>query len=343
MFVGDGSCSRARADGFGRGDEMAVRVAEIWRYPVKAMGGERIDAVAVGERGLHADRMWAVRDPALGAITTARRLPPLLRCTARYAKDPTDFPAGPGHSPEVIITLPTGDEVSSSDPGVHERLSELVNTEVRLDPLPALTEKERHRAPRETKASMRAHFGLADDDPLPDLSVFPLRKLAELSRYVTPVGSYVDAYPLHLITLTSLATMATHAPTADFDVRRFRPNLVLDAGGGDGLPENAWCNRELEAPAATLKAEIPCLRCVMPTREQTGLQADPDVLRTVAAHADRCLGIYASVARPGQVSVGDEIRLKGGKAPRGGAVVRRGATSLKRAALRAAGAAMPNQ
>jgi MOSC domain-containing protein len=38
-------------------DEMAARVTEIWRYPVKSMGGERVDAVAVGERGVHADRM----------------------------------------------------------------------------------------------------------------------------------------------------------------------------------------------------------------------------------------------------------------------------------------------
>jgi uncharacterized protein len=323
-------------------DEMAVRVTEIWRYPVKSMGGERVDAVAVGERGVHADRMWAVRDPALGAITTARRLPPLLRCTARYAQDPADLPAGPGHAPEVMIRLPSGDEVSSSAPDVHGRLSAVVNAEVRLERLPPLTEKERHRAPRETKASMRAHFGLADDEPLPDLSVFPLRKLAELSRYVTPVGSYVDAYPLHLITLTSLATMAAYAPSADFDVRRFRPNLVLDTGDGDGLPENAWCNGELEAPATTLKAEIPCLRCVMPTREQIGLHADPDVLRTVAAHADRCLGIYASVERPGRISVGDELHISGGKAPGGGALARTRATGLKRAALRAAGALMPD-
>src|SRR4029450_4398582 len=127
-------------------DEMAVRVTEIWRYPVKSMGGERVDAVAVGERGVHADRMWAVRDPALGAITTARRLSPLLRCTARYAQDPADFPAGPGHAPgecaEASVRLPGGDEVSSSAPDVHERLSEVVNAEVRLERLPPLTEKE---------------------------------------------------------------------------------------------------------------------------------------------------------------------------------------------------------
>ncbi|HEX3198309.1 MAG TPA: MOSC N-terminal beta barrel domain-containing protein, partial [Propionibacteriaceae bacterium] len=67
---------------------MPVTVTEIWRYPVKSMGGERLDNVAVDERGMVADRMWAVRDPELGSITTARRRPALLRCGARYAADP---------------------------------------------------------------------------------------------------------------------------------------------------------------------------------------------------------------------------------------------------------------
>jgi uncharacterized protein len=321
---------------------MGITVSEIWRYPVKSMGGERIEAVAVGKRGLHADRVWAVRDPALSAITTARRLPPLLMCTARYAQDPAGLPAEPENAPEVLITLPDGDQLSSSDPQVNARLSDLVGREVRLEPLPPLTDKERHRAPRETKASLRAHFGLADGEPLPDLSMFPLRKLAELGRYVTPVGSYVDAYPLHLITRASLAAMKAHEPSAEFDVRRFRPNLVLDTDDEHGLPENSWCGAVLEASGATLRGEIPTLRCVMPTREQTNLIADPDVLRAVAGHAERCLGIYATVERTGDVAVGDEVRVRCPEPPpRPVALTRAGATALKRRVLKAANALIP--
>ena len=40
---------------------VAGSVAEIWRYPVKSMGGERLAQSAIAARGLHADRMWAVR------------------------------------------------------------------------------------------------------------------------------------------------------------------------------------------------------------------------------------------------------------------------------------------
>ncbi len=319
-----------------------VTVNEIWRYPVKSMGGEQINAAAVGDRGLHADRMWAVRDPALGAISTARRLPALLACTARYARDPSDMRAEPGHAPEVIITLPDGEEISSADRKVHVQLSELVGREVRLEPLPALTQKERHRAPRETKADLRAKFGLAEDEPMPDLSLFPLRKLAELARYVTPVGSYVDAYPLHLITHASLTTMAEKAPQADFDVKRFRPNLLIETGADGELPENAWCGTAIEGSEVILRGEIPTIRCVMPTREQRGLEADADVLRTVAAHAERCLGIYATVERAGEIAVGEELRVRPSDRPSRRASMTRGATStLKRGMLRAAGALMP--
>ena len=317
-----------------------IKVSEIWRYPVKSMGGERIDAAALGERGLHADRMWAVRDPALGAISTARRLPPLLRCQARYAGDPVC--AEPGDAPEVVITFPDGEEIPSSDPRVHPRLSDLVGREVRLEPLPPVNKKERYRAPRETKASLRAHFGLADNEPLPDLSMFSLRKLAELSRYVTPVGSYVDAYPVHLLTRASLAAMKAQTPSSDFDVRRFRPNLVLDTDTEQELPENSWCGAELEAPGATLRGEIPTIRCVMPTRAQLELENDPDVLLTVATRAERCLGIYATVGRTGTIAVGDELRARRSPLPPPPvALVRARATTLKRGVLRAAGALIP--
>lgn len=321
---------------------MSSTVSELWRYPVKSMGGERINTVAVGEHGMHADRMWAVRDPELGSITTARRQPVLLMCSARYPEDPVDHPAVPGNAPEVVITLPDGTEVSSSDPQVHLRLSQLVGTEVQLEPLPLPSEKERYKAPKETKAGLRAKLGLAEDDPLPDFSIFPLRMLREISRYVSPVGSLYDTYPLHLITRTSLASMAALAPGSDFDVRRFRPNLVVDTDHDADLPENSWLEADIVLPRATLRGEIPTLRCVMPTRGQAELPSDPDVMRTVAKHARHCLGLYATVAQSGVVSVGDELVVRRPEPPsRPIATARAGKDTLKRGVIRAANALRP--
>src|SRR3954447_9848349 len=276
----------------------AGSVAEIWRYPVKSMGGERLARSAISVRGLHADRMWAVRDVDRETFTTARRWPVLLQCSARFVEDPAARSAGPGDVLEVIVTFPDGREVSSSDPAIHDRLSELVGKPARLESLPALSERRRYRTPHATKADIRRQFTIPDGEPLPDFSMFPVRKLAELARNATPVGALYDAYPLLLLTRASLRAMAEHSPGSQFDVLRFRPNVLIDRDGAE-LAEFGWCGGRLGAPNVAFNAEIPALRCSIPTRQQGDLRAEPDVLRTINAHADHCLGVYANVAGAG--------------------------------------------
>src|SRR3954454_18057004 len=147
---------------------VAGSVAEIWRYPVKSMIGERLARSAIAARGLHADRMWAVRDLDRDTFTTARRWPVLLQCSARFVDDPTGRSAGPGDVLEVIVTFPNGTEVSSSDPAINDQLSELIGKPARLESLPALSEKRRYRTPQANKADIRRQFAIPDGEPLPD-------------------------------------------------------------------------------------------------------------------------------------------------------------------------------
>ena len=284
------------------------KVLSIWRYPVKSMAGERIATASLGPLGLHGDRTWAVRDVELDATTSAKRLPSLMWCTARYAAEPSSD-AGPGRAPEVIIGFPDGHEVSSSDSSVHQALSEYLDRDVELRALPPLSDKDSYRGPMATKSDLRTIFGLGPDDPLPDVSMFPVRKLAEICRYATPPGTYVDAYPVHLMTEQSLRAMTAYAPDSAFDVRRFRPTILLDWPGDEEQPELAWLGGILHAGTAQLAPQIPTVRCVMPSHSQPGLDRDPTVTRTVAAHARRCLGVYGDVAHAGRISEGDEIRL----------------------------------
>lgn len=93
-----------------------MRVLELWRYPVKSLQGERLDAVAVGEGGFEADRRFALFDLETGFGLTARRVPELLYASARLT------PQG-----EVVITLPDG-TVATDD----EALSEWLHREVEL-------------------------------------------------------------------------------------------------------------------------------------------------------------------------------------------------------------------
>jgi uncharacterized protein len=313
-------------------------VAEIWRYPVKSMGGERLKQSAIATRGLHADRMWAVRDVELNTFTTGRRWPVLLQCSARFVEDPAGRPAGPGDVLEVIVTFPDGGEMSSSDPAINDRLSQLIGKPARLESLPALSEKERYRTPQANKADLRRQFAIAEGERLPDFSMFPVRKLAELARYATPVGALYDAYPILLMTRASLRAMAERAPGSQFDVRRFRPNVLIDVDGAE-LVEFGWVGGRVRAPNVTFSAEIPTLRCSIPTRQQGDLPADPTVLKTINAHADHCLGVYANVTSPGTLAEDDPLELEAASAP--AAVARSGATALKRGALRAFDALLP--
>ncbi len=64
-------------------------VKEIWRYPVKSMGGERLDRCAIETvSGIRGDRGWAVWDEEAGEIRGAKKIPALLECTARYREEP---------------------------------------------------------------------------------------------------------------------------------------------------------------------------------------------------------------------------------------------------------------
>jgi len=85
-----------------------VRVAELWRFPVKSLQGERLDAAEIGRAGIPGDRGWAIFDAETGLGLTGRREPALLFGAARLDA------AG-----RVEITLPDGtraaDDAALSD------------------------------------------------------------------------------------------------------------------------------------------------------------------------------------------------------------------------------------
>lgn len=281
-------------------------VSQLWRYPVKSMGGEMVDSSVLDQRALHGDRMWAVRDLELDAVTTARRLPVLLGCTARFDEEPP-LGVGPGEVAHVVVTFPDGAQIASTDPAAMDaRLSELAGKRVSLVPLPSLNDKAAYRGVLTSKKDVRQQFGVAPDEPLPDFSMFPLRKLAELAIYATPVGIFADAYALHIVTTSSLQTLAARG--GDFDIRRFRPNIVIDTQLA-GLAEQQWIGGTLHAGEISANVEIPTIRCTVPLREQAGLPANPEVMRTVSRHGERCFGVYADIAATGTLRVGDVVGL----------------------------------
>src|ERR1044072_7686146 len=104
------------------------RVREVWRYPLKSMAGERVEAAPVGGRGLWGDRGWALRDEEAGEIRGAKISPKLMLCAARYREEP----GAEGASPHADIILPGGTETATDDPKINELLSELLRRRATL-------------------------------------------------------------------------------------------------------------------------------------------------------------------------------------------------------------------
>jgi hypothetical protein len=280
------------------------RIREIWRHPVKSMQGERIARTPLGARGVPGDRAWAVRDEVRGGIRGGKKIPGLMRLRARYLEDPKPGAAAP--APE--IALPDGTRLHADAPDAAKRVSEAVGAEVTLWPLQPADDLGHYRrgAPTHTDVltELRSIFGREPDEPLPDLASMP----RELFEYESPPGTYFDAFPLLLVTDASLRRLAELAPASRIDVRRFRPNLVIEAADpAAGFVEAGWAGARLRVGGAVLEASVPCPRCVMITHGFADLPRDPGLMRTVVREANQCIGVYAVVREPGEVREGDVV------------------------------------
>jgi uncharacterized protein YcbX len=266
------------------------------------MAGEPLNAAPLTRRGIPGDRGWAIFDESRGGISGGKRLPALRSCRARYPGEP----AAGAASPPVEIMLPDGSRLSSDSDDISRRLSELLGKPVSLRGLgPVGTETARRITMQdETPETARALNGLAPGEPEPDYSAFPPERLKQLRR-----GNYFDAFPIHLLTRTTLQTLAGIAPESVWDERRFRPNLFLDMDDAEGYPELGWIGRRVRIGQAVLEIVTGCPRCVMVTQAVDDVAQDHRVMRTLVRETHHIAGIYASVADEGPVRVGDVVEL----------------------------------
>ena len=294
---------------------------------MKSMAGERLAGCSVDSLGIPGDRGWALRDEAKKEITNGKGIPLLMQCAARYLDEPTN-----GSIPHVEITLHDGTPIPSDDVGASARLSAALGKNLTLWPrLPASNKAHYRRANLSARifgrlcrfsgframlpvltrygtinSQLREGFSREDYEPIPDISQLP----ADVLEFTSPPGTYFDAFPIHVLTTASLETMKRFNPAAVWDVRRFRPNFLIESADGiEGLPESAWAGKTLRIVSVELKCEIPTMRCGMTMQAQSNLPKDPSVLRTIVRDADQNLGVYASVISTGQVSEGDRVEL----------------------------------
>jgi uncharacterized protein len=125
-----------------------------------------------------------------------------------------------------------------------------------------------------------------------------------------PEGTFFDCAFVHLLTTSRLDRLRMLYPQGCFEVRRFRPNIVVETGNGEkDFVEDAWIGHVLAiVDAVRLSISGPCPRCVMTTLPQGDLPKDAGILRTAAQHNQANVGVYASVVERGKVRRGDSVR-----------------------------------
>ena len=265
-------------------------VVSLWRYPVKSMMGEELNATEVTERGLLGDRVYALVDSSDGKVATAknpRKWPRLFDFRANFIESPREAVK----VPPIRITLPDGTTVTSNDEG---QLNQILSKALDRD----LTLGAAQRGALNAEEYWPDMEGLDHRDTVTDFSL--------------PEETFFDCAMVHLLTTATLDQLRELYPQGRFEVRRFRPNIVVQPASGEKrFAENVWVGHRLTiGDEVRLNITGPCGRCVMTTLAQGDLPKDPGILRTAAQHNQVNVGVYAAVVRGGTIRRGDPVTIE---------------------------------
>ena len=229
------------------------RVVGLWRYPVKSMAGEVLDAAEVSWHGLAGDRRWAfVRNDAAQSgfpwLTIRERNDMNRYCPSFVDADRPD-------RSRVKVRTPSGSDFDVADPALAAEL-----------------------CPDGVRAIKQ------------DRGIF-------------------DTFPLSLISTRTIAALGASVGQ-DLDVRRFRPNLLIETTDGAAFAEDAWVGCILRIGGLRMRVDKRDGRCAIITIDPDTAQRDSIILRTVARDRQGCLGVYATTVEPGRVALDDHVWIE---------------------------------
>src|SRR5205823_3640051 len=161
----------------------AGQVVALWRYPIKSMLGEQVQAAPIVNGSLLGDRALALLDGETGLVASAKhpqRWPGLLACHAAFVEPP----AAGLVLPPVRVTLPDGTSLLSGQPDFNRLLSQTLGREVLLS--------------RPTLSSPRL------EQCWPESAGQHCSK-PSVSEQAMPPFTFFDLAPLHLLTTATLA------------------------------------------------------------------------------------------------------------------------------------------
>jgi hypothetical protein len=253
------------------------------------MMGEELNAIAVTERGLLGDRAYALMDPSTGKVVSAKN-PRKWSNIFEFAAAFTEPPRLGEKFPPVQITLPEDTMVTTEQSDIDQTLSAALGRDVTL--------------------STSAPKAPTLEEYWPD--VVGLDHRETVTEEEMPPETFFDFAVVHVLTTATIDRLRELYPEGRFEVRRFRPNIVVEPASDERtFIENFWIGRTLTlGDEVRLNINGPCPRCVMTTLPQGDLPKDVGILRTAAQHNQANVGVYATVVQGGMVRQGDPVRLQ---------------------------------
>jgi uncharacterized protein YcbX len=267
-------------------------ISEIWIYPIKSLGGIRLQRAALTERGLQWDRRWMLLD-SKGQFMTQRQIASMALLEVSLHPDhlevkhreksisplavPLEIP-----KPADLVEAPVWDDVTSAylvSTEANNWFSEALGQACRLVYMP---EDEQRTTTGKTSGRRQK-------------------------------VSFADEYPILMIGQASLddlnSRMAMPVP-----MNRFRPNLVFS--GGTPFEEDSW--HAFELGDKQFWAEKPCARCIITTIDQgSGKRISKEPLATLSKYRkwnNKLLFGQNLLYEPGgTINVGDTIKVQTNK------------------------------
>jgi uncharacterized protein YcbX len=277
-------------------------VVSLYRYPVKSMMGEELNASEVTLRGLLGDRAYALVDGDDGKIASAknpRKWPQLFDFRAVFV----DAPRTGAKVPPVRITLPDGTIITPEQGDLDRILSKVLHRGVTLNAAQRGEEEVvESTLPKPEAASAEEYW--------PDMEGLDYRDA--VTDFALPEGTFFDCAAVHVMTTATIDRLRELYPQGRFEARRFRPNIVVEpVNDVKDFIENGWIDHTLViGDEVRLSITGGCPRCVMTTLPQADLPKDTGILRTAAQYNHANVGVYAAVLRGGTIRRGDQIRLE---------------------------------
>lgn len=254
------------------------------------MLGEELNSSYITERGLIGDRTYAIVDKKTGKVASAKnpvKWGKLFDFRSMFIESPRVVE----NIPPVRVTFPDGTQLFSDQSNIDDNLSNVLLQDVRI-----------------MKASLESP---SYEEYWPDIDGLAQRE--KVTDEAMPSQTFFDIAVIHLLTTSTINRLRELYPEGRFEVRRFRPNIVIETTSAQkDFIENTWVGKNvIVGEDIVMKVTGLCTRCVMTTLPQGDLPRDLGILRTTARYNQVHAGIYASVHKCGTIRRGDLVQIEG--------------------------------